>query len=156
MASGSPHAFVQRTIRWLTELSRLYVVDADMESRLRIVVAELTENVGKYATGGKATVSVTIEQRDEQVYVRVETSNSAPERDIERAVALLSQIRDANDRVFYYDQLVKSVAPTRVPGVSGLGIARIAAEGQLGLDYRVEGDVLTIRVETPIGAVGGA
>lgn len=127
-----------------------------MESRLRIVVAELTENVGKYATGSQAMVSVIIEQRGGQVYVCVETSNSAPQRDIERAVALLAQLRDAQDRVAYYDQLVRSVAPTRVPGVSGLGIARIAAEGQLGLDYRVEGEVLTIRVETPIGAVGGA
>jgi hypothetical protein len=127
-----------------------------MESRLLIVVAELTENVGKYGSGPDACVDIAVIQRSDQLYLRVETRNSAPAKHMDRALELLSQIRDSKDPVAYYDQLIKSVAPTRIPGVSGLGLARIAAEGQSQLDYQVLGGLLTICVETPIGSMGGA
>jgi len=152
MALSPPTSFVQSVVCWLTHLSQLTTQDLEMQSRVRIAVAELTENVIKYGRRGSQRVDIALEQRRGQLYLRIETRNSAPERDIGRAVELLSQIRDSVDPIAYYDQLILSVAPTRTPGVSGLGLARIRAEGELELDYRVEGDVLTISVETPIGA----
>jgi hypothetical protein len=154
MAVRPSHVFVQQAISWLTELSRLYIRDLDMESRVRIVVSELTENVAKYGTGTTALVNVDIEQRSDDIYLRVETSNTATARDIERAVDLLREIKESTDPIAYYDDLIRAVAPTRIPGVSGLGLARIRAEGDLDLGYHARGGVLTIRVETPIGAVG--
>jgi len=152
MALSPPTSFVKSVIGWLTHLSQLTLQDPEMASRVRIAVAELTENVIKYGRSGSQRVDIVLEQRHGQLYLRIETTNSAPERDIGRAVELLSQLRDSVDPVAYYDQLILSVAPTREPGVSGLGLARIRAEGELELDYRVQGDVLTISVETPIGA----
>jgi hypothetical protein len=151
MALSPPTSFVQSVVCWLTHLSQLTLQDLEMQSRVRIAVAELTENVIKYGRRGSQRVDIALQQRRGQLYLRIETTNSAPERDIGRAVELLSQIRDSADPVAYYDQLILSVAPTRDPGVSGLGLARIRAEGELELDYRVDGDVLTISVETPIG-----
>jgi hypothetical protein len=105
---------------------------------------------------GSARVDIALEQRCREIFLRIETTNSAPQRDIERAVGLLNDLRDADDPVAYYDQLILSVAPVREPGVSGLGLARIRAEGELELDYRVEGDALTIAVEAPLGALEAA
>jgi len=152
MALSPPASFVKSVISWLTHLSQLTIQDRDMASRVRIAVAELTENVIKYGRTGSQRVDIVLEQRRGQLYLRIETTNSAPERDIGRAVELLSQLRDSVDPIAYYDQLILSVAPTHEPGVSGLGLARIRAEGELELDFRVQGDVLTIFVETPIGA----
>ena len=97
-----------------------------------------------------SVTTVTLEERDGSLYLVVETQNSASERHLERAVELLKEIRDSEDPVAFYDQLILAVAPTREVGVSGLGLARIRAEGELFIDFRLEGDVLTICAETPI------
>lgn len=152
MAETPPSTFVKSVIRWLTTVSQLTLQDLEMASRVRIAVAELTENVVKYGRVGSARVDISLEQRRGQLYLRIETRNSAPQRDIERAVELLSELRSSQDPVAYYDQLIKSVAPTFEPGVSGLGLARIRVEGELDIDFRVDGDVLTLSVETPIGS----
>jgi hypothetical protein len=150
MTPSPPSAFLQNAICWLTEFSQLTVRDQDMAARVRIAVAELTENVVKYGRNQGARVDVALEQRGGALYMVVETTNSAPERHIERAVEILTGIRDSEDPVAFYDQLILAVAPTREVGVSGLGLARIRAEGELHIDYRLEGDRLTIFAETPI------
>jgi len=156
MAPSPPNAFVQNTISWLTEFSQLTVRDLDMASRVRIAVAELTENVVKYGKKQGARVDVALEERDGSLYLVVETTNSAPERHLERAVELLTEIRDSEDPVAFYDRLILAVAPTREVGVSGLGLARIRAEGELYIDFRIDGDVLTICAETPIAGLDAA
>jgi hypothetical protein len=152
MGFNPPHSFVQRTITWLTEFCQLTINDLDLVSRMEIAVAELVENVVKYGMTANARVDVALEHRGSVVYLRIETRNAAPPEDIERAVELLTEIRDSKDPVAYYDQLILAVAPVRTKGVSGLGLARIRAEGELELDFRVDGNMLTICVETPIGA----
>lgn len=156
MTPSPPSAFVQNTISWLTEFSQLTVRDLDTASRVRIAVAELTENVVKYGQRQGARVDVALEQRHAGLFLIVETTNSAPERHIERAVELLTEIRDSADPIAFYDQLILTVAPTREVGVSGLGLARIRAEGELSVDYRLAGDVLTIIAEMPITGYGAA
>jgi hypothetical protein len=156
MTPSPPHSFVQNAIGWLTEFSQLTVRDQDMAARVRIAVAELTENVVKYGREQGARVDVALEQRLGGLYLIVETTNSAPERHIERAVELLTGIRDSEDPVAFYDQLILAVAPTRDVGVSGLGLARIRAEGELDIDFRLEGDRLTIFAETPITGLHAA
>jgi hypothetical protein len=149
-----PSNFVKSVICWLTTVSQLTLRDREMASRVRIAVAELTENVVKYGRAGNARVDIALQQRRGRQYLRIETRNSAPERDIARAVELLSELRDSPDPVAYYDQLIRSVAPTSEPGVSGLGLARIRAEGELHIDFHVDGDVLTLSVETSIHPPG--
>jgi hypothetical protein len=151
-----PNAFVQNAICWLTEFSQLTVRDEDTAARVHIALAELTENVVKYGEKQSARVDVALEQRGGGLYMVVETTNTAPERHIERAVELVTGIRDSQDPVAFYDQLILTVAPTDEMGVSGLGLARIRAAGELHLDCRVEGDRLTIFAETPIAGAGAA
>lgn len=156
MTPSPPNSFVQNTIAWLTEFSQLTVRDLDTASRVRIAVAELTENVVKYGQRQGARVDVSLEQRHCGLYLIVETTNSAPERHIERAVELLTEIRDSKDPVAFYDQLILAVAPTHEVGVSGLGLARIRAEGELQVDFRLDGEMLTIIAEMPIAGFDAA
>lgn len=156
MAFRPAHGLVQRAIAWLTEFSQLTVEDLDLSARIQIAVVELTENVFKYCREATAEVEAALEQRSDGVYLRVQTTNRAQSEDIERVAKLVRESRASEDARAYYDALILSISPVCEPGVSGLGLARIRAEGELELDYRVEGDALTISFELAIGAPQGA
>ena len=147
-------AFMQRVIRWLTEFCQLTLADLEMVARLRLAVSELVENVVKYGMQPNVSVEVELIERDGAPLLRLGTRNRTSPEYLERADRLLSQLKSADDPVAFYDALVRESAP-RV-GVSGLGLARIRAEGELDLDYKIDGDELWIWVEAPIDARSAA
>lgn len=141
-------AFMQRVIRWLTDFCQLTLADLEMVARLRLAVSELVENVVKYGMQPNVSVEVELIEREGTPLLRLGTRNRTSPEYLERAERLLSQLKSADDPVAFYDALVRESAP-RV-GVSGLGLARIRAEGELELDYKIEGDELWIWVEAPV------
>lgn len=143
--------FVRRVIRWLTDFCQLTLRDLDLVARLRLAVNELVENVVKYGMQPNVRVEVELLERDGATVLRLSTRNHASPEYLERAVHLLTQLKAAEDPVAYYDQLVRETAPKA--GISGLGLARIRAEGDLELDFAVDGNELRIWVEA---AVDGA
>ena len=148
-------AFMQRVIRWLTDFCQLSLADLDMVARLRLAVSELVENVVKYGMQPNVSVEVELVDRGGTPILRLGTRNRTSPEYLARAVELLSELKTAPDPIAYYDRLVRESAPKA--GVSGLGLARIRAEGELALDFRVEGDELWIWVEAPIeGAIPAA
>jgi anti-sigma regulatory factor (Ser/Thr protein kinase) len=148
LAFEPSQGFVQRVIRWLTDFCHLTLQDLEMVSRLRLAVNELVENVVKYGMQPNVRVEVALEQRADTTVLRLSTRNSASPEYLAKAVDLLTKLRDAEDPVAYYDQLVRETAPQQ--GVSGLGLARIRAEGDLELDFEVVGDELRISVEAAV------
>jgi hypothetical protein len=141
-------AFVQRVIRWLTDFCQLTLADLEMVARLRLAVSELVENVVKYGMQPNVSVEVQLIERDGAPILRLGTRNRTSPEYLERAVELLSELKRAPDPIAYYDRLVRETAPKA--GVSGLGLARIRAEGDLELDFKVDGDELWIWVEAPV------
>ena len=141
-------AFMQRVIRWLTDFCQLTLADLEMVARLRLAVSELVENIVKYGMQPNVSVEVELLERDGALWLRLGTRNRTSPEYLERATELLSELKSAVDPIAYYDRLVRESAPKL--GVSGLGLARIRAEGELDLDYRVEGDELSIWVEAPV------
>jgi anti-sigma regulatory factor (Ser/Thr protein kinase) len=141
-------AFMQRVIRWLTDFCQLALADLELCARLRLAVSELVENVVKYGMQPNVSVEVAVIERDGKAILRLGTRNRASPDYLARATQLLTEIRDAGDPVAYFDRLVRESAPRA--GMSGLGLARIRAEGGLELDFKVEGDELWIWVEAPI------
>lgn len=143
-------AFVQRVIQWLTDFCHLVLEDIDVAFRLQLAVSELVENVVKYGLRPDVHVKVELIQRGSTTSLRLSTVNRASREQLDRAVELLTQLRDAEDPVAFYDELILKSAP--LEGVSGLGLARIKAEGELDLDFQVEDDRLTIGVEAAVEA----
>ena len=141
-------AFMQRVIRWLTDFCQLTLADLEMVARLRLAVSELVENVVKYGMQPNVSVEVALIERDGAALLRLGTRNRASPQYLERAVELLTELKNAPDPIAYYDSLVRESAPRL--GMSGLGLARIRAEGDLELDFKVEGDELSIWVEAPV------
>jgi hypothetical protein len=141
-------AFMQRVIRWLTDFCQLTLADLEMVARLRLAVSELVENIVKYGMQPNVSVEVELIERDGALLLRLGTRNRTSPEYLERATELLSELKNAKDPIAYYDRLVRESAPKL--GVSGLGLARIRAEGEFDLDFKVEGDELTIWVEAPV------
>lgn len=145
-------AFIQRVVQWLTDFCHLTLRDAEAVSRLELAVNELVENVVKYGIKPDVRVAIDLEKRDSHTILRLTTSNNAEPERLARATKLLTEIRAAEDPEAYYDQLIIETAP--LEGVSGIGLARIRAEADLNLDFRVHGNRLEITVEAEIDENG--
>jgi len=141
-------AFMQRVIRWLTDFCQLTLADLELVARLRLAVSELVENVVKYGLQPNVSVEVELIERDGSTTLRLGTRNRTSPEYLERVSRLLSQLKSAEDPLAFYDALVRESAPRA--GVSGLGLARIRAEGELEVDYKIDGDELWIWVEAPV------
>jgi hypothetical protein len=117
--------------------------DPDVRSRLHMAAHELAENVGKYATSSGASLQVELEPwRDDACCVSIRTRNQAAPTRLAEAVRRLDEVMRARDPVALYDRLIEESPP--VEGVSGLGLARIKAEGGLDFDYAISGNELTV------------
>jgi anti-sigma regulatory factor (Ser/Thr protein kinase) len=138
--------FVSGLVRWLTDFCVLSSEDTETISRLQMAVNELVENLVKYGNAENVTVEVELDQVDGSSVVRVRTRNTASPERLEHVVRLLTDLRDTPDPIAYYDQLILESAPRA--GVSGLGLARIRAEGDLNLDFEVVGQELSVAIET--------
>lgn len=134
--------------RMAADFCRMTIGDVELVARLHMAVHELVENVGKYGAGPTAGVEVQLLNRDDQTIVRLCTRNTSDAARLQRAVQLLTELRDAEDPVAYYDRLVIESAPR--DDQSGLGLARIRAEAELDLDFAVQGSELSIIAEAKL------
>lgn len=140
--------FVRKIVQWVTDFCEMSLQDMDVVSRVHMAIHELAENLVKYGASDSVRLDVEVERVGGGSVLRLRTRNhAAPER-LAEAVRILQGLRDAVDPVAYYDQLVLESAPKE--GVSGLGLARIRAEGDLDLDFEVDGNQLCIVVEAKL------
>src|SRR5690606_13514671 len=78
----------------------------------------------------------------------VRTRNrTSPER-LAEVEKRLRELKTTKDPSALYDRMIEESAP--LEGVSGLGLARIRAEGGLDFDYTIDGDELTLIVTAPV------
>ena len=128
----------------VADLCEQLLDDADATSRVAMAAHELMENVAKYSSGGEGSVEVELSQRNGENYVQVSTKNRASLEQRETLQHLVAELRRAVDPIAYYDAVIaKSV---RTKG-SGLGLARIRAEGKMDVDLSIEGDEVTISAQ---------
>jgi hypothetical protein len=118
--------------------------DADATSRVAMAAHELMENVAKYSSGGEGSVEVELSQRNGQSYVQVSTKNRASAEQRATLQQLIAELSGAADPVAYYDAVIAKSARSRG---SGLGLARIRAEGKMDVGLSIEGDEVTICAE---------
>jgi hypothetical protein len=116
-------------------------VGEDVRSTLSMVVCELAENAAKYGAFRRSTdaISVRVVHHDETV--TIEVSNPLGPRELEhvqRLDRMIQWIRGFQDPFEAYLERLKDVSSQALASPeSGLGLTRIAYEGQSVLDFVV-------------------
>jgi hypothetical protein len=143
---------VSVTRRFVEQALETLVDDADLISRAAMAAHELMENAAKYARQGKAELSVLFDRTDHgagQLTLRL--CNAASPAHIDRLREIFSAIDGCDDPLTMYVGLMRRHAHDMA--ISGLGLARIRAEGEMTLALDIDGEMATIaaRVTVPAG-----
>lgn len=139
---------ISSTRRFVADFLDGVVTDPDASSRVAMTIHELLENVFKYSIDGCARVDLALDDREEQKVVRILSTNRATRDRMLELTQRLDELQGAEDPLELYYRIIAESAK-RKEG-SGLGLARIRAEGEMDLSYVVVGDQITIVAETPV------
>jgi len=118
-------------------LSGIYkdLLEPDEIESVAMAAHELLENVVKYSADGTSSFDVDISDRDGGAFVRLRTRNRADARHLDAIRRVLERVASASDPMLIYDELVAS-SPRREG--SGLGLARICAEGDMDVSCTLQ------------------
>jgi two-component sensor histidine kinase len=126
--------------RFVEESFEKLVGDPEAVFRVSLAVHELLENAAKYAIGDKTGLTVHFESNGSSASIRL-TNQSTPEH-IERLRTCISEIQASSEpSVLYQDMMRRTYG---IQEESGLGLARIRAEGDLDLALEIDGSMVTI------------
>jgi len=141
------------TRRFVTDLAIECLHDADLAARVALVAHELLENSLKYSVDGAASLTIDVSPADDtnmrSVSVGVWCRGQASHTDTLRRA--LDEIAAAEDPSAYYLSAMRRSAK-RASG-SGLGLARIRAEGEMDLTGDFEGDGVCVRARATVSEV---
>jgi hypothetical protein len=145
----SPEArLISRTSKYVCEFYRSVLVDPDASARVMLAAHELLENAAKYSADGHGHLQIELTEREGQDVVRIRTSNRAKPDQLSELRRFFDESRLCADAIALYDRMIIRSAE-RTEG-SGLGLARIRAEGEMDLTYSVDGDEVTITAEAAV------
>ncbi len=144
-----PSAYLVSAVSQLvSDFCQIGLRDLDLSSRFHMAAHELAENITKYSTASRVSLEMELAETDGVFTLSVRTKNqTSPDRlaEVERR---LQELKTTQDPMGLYDRMIEETAP--LEGVSGLGLARIRAEGGLDFDYRIDGNELTMVVQAPV------
>ncbi len=121
------------------------LADRDISYRFRMAAHELTENITKYSTTSLVSLEVELYELAGVHTLSMKTKNEASPARLAEVERRLKALKTFPDPIELYDRLIAETA--EVEGVSGLGLARIRAEGGLSFDYSIDGNELTLVVQ---------
>ncbi|WP_437521354.1 hypothetical protein WME79_28885 [Sorangium sp. So ce726] len=127
--------------------------DESASSRFYMAAHELVENLIKYSSGPEVSLELALEEGEGARVLVIRARNEASPERLREVERRLSALKSASDPVKHYDELICETA--MVEGVSGLGLARVRAEGGLDVDYTIEGNRLTIIAQAPVAGWRG-
>ncbi len=112
--------------RFVEESFEKLVGDPEAVFRVSLAVHELLENAAKYAVGDKTGLTVHFESNGSAAKIKL-TNQTTPEH-IARLRACIDEIQASTDPFVLYQSLMRRTFG--VQDESGLGLARIRAEGE--------------------------
>jgi hypothetical protein len=129
--------------RFVEETFEKLVGDPDAIFRVSMTAHELLENGAKYAVGRRAQLRVVLEELDGGgASAHIALSNETTPEHVERLKVRIDEIIRADDPFALYQTLMRRSSKLR--DESGLGLARIRAEGDMNLGLEVEGNRVSI------------
>ena len=134
--------------RFVAELTDSVVHDGDLASRLALATHELLENAVKYSADPRRLVTLKL-WADAERRIHVTVLNASSEALVAPLRELLRQLNEAPDPVANYQKMIKC-SMERDSG-SGLGLARIRAEGEMELSCELRGDQLSVSAQATMG-----
>jgi hypothetical protein len=134
--------FVSIVRRFVEEVFERLIPDPEAVFRVSMSAHELLENAAKYATGSRALLRFSTRLEGEHAVVNLSLINDTSAGHIDQLRQRVQAIVNAPDSFVHYQQLM--LAPSRAPGESGLGLARIAAEAEMQLGLEVKENTVAI------------
>jgi hypothetical protein len=125
------------------------LADSDASARVALATHELIENAIRYSSDGVTgfRIEVTGEERRKRLVIRTwNRIDEGRQRDLEE---MFQEMESEPDAFEHYLHLMRRNAK-RDDGRSGLGLARIRAEAEMSLGFRVEDSVVCIEAETQV------
>ena len=126
--------------RFVEESFEKLVGDPEAVFRVSLAVHELLENAAKYAVGDTTGLSVYFESDGAAASIKL-TNETTPEH-IRRLRACIDEIQASDDPSALYQAFMRR--SFGLQNESGLGLARIRAEGELNLSLETHGTTVTI------------
>ena len=128
-------------VRQFIEKLHRRVSSPDDTARVAMATHELLENAVKFSTDGSASLRVEVGNSQ----VTIVTRNRAKTDDLEELFQIGRELAAALDpMLFYLEQM-------RRPRSGGLGLGRVAAEGEMKIEVILEGEVVQIRALATLG-----
>ena len=134
--------------RFVAELTNTIVHDADLAARMALAAHELLENAVKYSVDAQRLVTLRLSALAQRS-VRITVMNASNEERTAPLRELFRELNQAPDRSANYQQMIQR-SLERESG-SGLGLARISAEGEMELFCELTDGMLAITAEARIG-----
>ena len=128
----------------VSEFCRELISDPAMVSRFHMAAQELVENLIKYSVGYDVKLDVALMGPRDNATLRLRATNRTSPAQLDQVERRLAALLKAPDPTAHYDRLIREAV--RCEAGSGLGLARLRAEGELNVDYSISGDQLTISV----------
>jgi hypothetical protein len=132
--------FVSVVRRFVEATFERLLADRDLVFRVSMTAHELMENAAKYSLGSKALLRVSCRREGGEAVVSLYLANETTPNHIDRLRERVAAIAQASDPFAHYQKLMKQNA--RTLDESGLGLARIRAEGEMSLDLDVRGNTV--------------
>jgi hypothetical protein len=136
-----PNVELVSTVRRFVASFYVKLLDGEATERLALATHELLENAVKYSSTGETAIRIDIEScHPPRVCIR--TWNQASPQHRAQIVEAFRQSSEARSPFSLYQRLIERSA-TRASG-SGLGLARVQAECDMELSYRLDDDQVCI------------
>lgn len=128
--------------RLVADFCKARLGDMEVTSRFHMATHELAENITKYSTNSRVSLEVELSEGQGSHTLSVKTRNQTSPDRLAEVARRLEELKCTKDPMALYDRIIEQSAP--IDGVSGLGLARVRAEGGFEFDYAIEGNELTL------------